>query len=227
MKIAEVFYSIQGEGVLCGVPSVFLRTSGCNLRCEWCDTPYTSWKPEGEEWSIGRMADYVRLHSTGHVVVTGGEPMIQPQIGELTRAMRAMRQHITIETAGTVFQQVECDLMSISPKLQNSTPWNVEDGKWAAQHDRLRYQPEVLQKLMAGHDYQLKFVVRQPDDLEEVGRVVAEVKAERGKVLLMPEGITAGQLAARGEWIVEACKTYGYRYTPRLHVELWGNRRAV
>ena len=159
MKISEIFYSIQGEGMLAGVPSVFVRTSGCNLRCTWCDTPYTSWNPEGEELPLGGILAEVRKRFASHVVVTGGEPMIQPDIVRLTQRLKDFGLHITVETAGTVYQAVTCDLMSISPKLANSTPVRREGGKWAAQHDRLRYQPEVLKQLMAEFEYQLKFVV--------------------------------------------------------------------
>ena len=97
VKIAEIFYSIQGEGVLVGTPSVFVRTSGCNLRCTWCDTPYTSWAPEGEERSIDSIVEEVNGYGASHVVVTGGEPMIAPEIEELTHRLT---QHVTIETAG-------------------------------------------------------------------------------------------------------------------------------
>ena len=122
MKIAEIFYSVQGEGGLVGVPSVFVRTSGCNLRCSWCDTPYTSWEPEGEERSIEEILASAAAFPARHVVVTGGEPMIAPGIVPLTEGLRARGLHVTIETAGTVFAPVACDLMSISPKLSNSTP---------------------------------------------------------------------------------------------------------
>src|SRR5947208_1371630 len=89
VKIAEIFYSVQGEGSLVGVPSVFIRTSGCNLRCVWCDTPYTSWKPEGDELDVGEILSRVDTHRQArHVVVTGGEPMIAPQIVELTECLR-------------------------------------------------------------------------------------------------------------------------------------------
>src|ERR1700737_4213654 len=113
MKITEIFYSVQGEGMLVGVPSVFVRTSGCNLRCTWCDTPYTSWAPEGIEMSIEQIAAEVQRQSASHVVVTGGEPMIAPGVVELTAQLKAQGQHITIETAGTAFPAVACDLMSI------------------------------------------------------------------------------------------------------------------
>src|ERR1700722_20731754 len=100
MKISEIFYSIQGEGMLAGVPSVFLRTSGCNLRCTWCETPYTSWNPEGEDLLLGAILADVRKRWATHVVVTGGEPMIQPDIVRLTERLRDFGLHITIETAG-------------------------------------------------------------------------------------------------------------------------------
>jgi 7-carboxy-7-deazaguanine synthase len=224
VKIAEIFHSVQGEGMLAGVPSVFVRTSGCNLRCTWCDTPYTSWQPEGEERSVESIIAEVNGYSATHVVITGGEPMIAPGIEELTGRLN---QHITIETAGTVDVEVRCDLMSISPKLGNSTPRDRDGGRWATQHERLRYQPEVLKRLMGRYPYQLKFVVAEPADLEEVRAMVQETGASKDRVLLMPEGTDPVALAERGRWVVEICKQEGFRFSPRLHIELWGNRRGV
>src|SRR5881628_2381328 len=163
MKISEMFYSIQGEGKLVGVPSVFVRTSGCNLRCVWCDTLYTSWRPEGDETPLeGILAQVDRYPQARHVVVTGGEPLIAPEIVELTERLRARGLHLTIETAGTVYKPVACDLMSISPKLAHSTP----AGDWAAAHERLRIQPGALRRLIDSYDYQLKFVVAAPEDMD-------------------------------------------------------------
>lgn len=227
MRISEIFYSIQGEGLLAGVPSVFVRTSGCNLRCTWCDTPYASWKPEGQDVGYGPILANVRRHWSGHVVVTGGEPMIDPDIVELTQKLRTIEHHITIETAGTVFAPVECDLMSISPKLSNSTPVHEDGGRWAAQHERTRYQPDVLKELMSRYPYQLKFVVAKPDDIGEIQHVVNELEADRARVLLMPEGTTPEILRDRSRWIVEVCKDHKYRFCPRLHVEIWGSQRGV
>ena len=224
MKIAEIFYSVQGEGTLVGVPSVFVRTSGCNLRCVWCDTPYTSWSPEGDERSIQSIIEQVDQYSAEHVVVTGGEPMIAPGIEELTRRLKG---HITIETAGTVDADVRCDLMSISPKLANSTPRERENGRWAAQHDRLRYRPAVLRCLLRRYAYQLKFVIADSADLDEVRNILGEIGADRSRVILMPEGTDALTLSERGRWLIEICKQQGFRFSPRLHVDLWGNRRGV
>jgi 7-carboxy-7-deazaguanine synthase len=227
MKIAEIFYSIQGEGLLAGVPSVFVRTSGCNLRCTWCDTPYTSWKPEGEDRALDDILAEVRRHRPTHVVVTGGEPMLTEDIVPLTKCLRETDLHVTIETAGTVYQPVVCDLMSISPKLANSTPRQREEGRWAAQHERLRYRPDIWKRLMAENPYQLKFVVCTPEDLEEIHQIIEETGADRQRVILMPEGIDVQTIYDRARWLADICKAEKYRYGPRLHIDIWGNERGV
>jgi 7-carboxy-7-deazaguanine synthase len=224
VKISEIFYSVQGEGMLVGVPSVFVRTSGCNLRCVWCDTPYTSWQPEGQERSVDSILDEVESYGASHVVVTGGEPMIAPEIQELTERLT---QHVTVETAGTVDANVRCDLMSISPKLANSTPHTRDNGRWADQHERLRYQPEILRRLIQLYPYQLKFVITDPGDLQQVNSIISDIGASRSRVLLMPEGVDAAILAERGRWLAGIAKREGFRITPRLHIDLWGNRRGV
>jgi len=227
VKIAEIFYSLQGEGILTGVPSVFVRTSGCNLRCTWCDTPYTSWQPEGEDLPLGQIIDAVTGYHAGHVVVTGGEPMIAPEIVALTERLREAGLHITIETAGTVFAPVACDLMSISPKLRNSTPHERDAGRWAAQHERLRFNPDVLRRLAGGYEYQLKFVIASPGDVDEAEQIRHEIGAPAARVILMPEGTRREVVQERGLWLAEICKQSGYRYSPRLHIDLWGDRRGV
>jgi 7-carboxy-7-deazaguanine synthase len=223
LKIAEIFYSIQGEGILTGVPSVFVRTSGCNLRCTWCDTPYTSWNPEGTDQSIDQIVSAVDAFKASHVVVTGGEPMIANGVAELTQALKQRGLHITIETAGTLYKDVACDLMSISPKLANSTP----AGDWSERHERLRYQPVVLKKLMSACEYQLKFVVASPEDLAEIESILRDTKADRDRVVLMAEGTNAETIRERAQWITGICTREGFRYSPRLHIDLWGNRRGV
>ncbi len=227
LKIAEIFYSLQGEGALTGVPSVFVRVSGCNLRCTWCDTPYTSWEPEGVAMTIEQIVDAVKETPARHVVLTGGEPMLFPPIVDLTTRLHDEAYHITIETAGTVDQPVVCDLMSISPKLAHSTPTERDGGRWAAQHERLRYQPDILKALMSRYDYQLKFVVSDESDLDEVRHIIDAVHADPGKVQLMPEGCTEDAMRERGRWLAELCKRTGHRYSPRLHIDLWGDKRGV
>lgn len=227
MKIAEVFYSLQGEGSLVGVPSVFVRLSGCNLRCVWCDTPYTSWSPEGVEMSSEAILEAVAAHPARHVVLTGGEPMLFASIVPLAQALRDRGLHLTVETAGTVYQPVACDLMSISPKLANSTPREREGGRFAARHDELRYQPDLLRRLLREYPYQLKFVVTAPEDLEEIRTILTDTQADHSRVILMPEGVDSQVTRERGQWLAEICKREGFRYSPRLHVDLWGDRRGV
>jgi 7-carboxy-7-deazaguanine synthase len=227
MRVSEIFYSLQGEGILAGVPSVFVRTGVCNLRCTWCDTPYTSWSPEYDELSLGGIVSRVERYGCGHIVVTGGEPMIDPEIVAFTEQLRALDYHITIETNGTVFKPVACDLMSISPKLINSTPHDREEGRWAEQHERLRYQPEVLKQLMAHYTYQVKFVVSDAADVAEIRAMVEEAGVDNSRVLLMPEGTRPEVLQDRSRWLAEVCKEMKYRFCSRLHVEIWGDRRGV
>jgi 7-carboxy-7-deazaguanine synthase len=228
MKISEIFYSIQGEGILAGVPSVFVRTSGCNLRCTWCDTPYTSWNPEGQELGVHEIASVALKFGGKHIVITGGEPMLTREVVDLTNALKgAADVHITVETAGTVYQSVKCDLMSISPKLANSTPLERDEGRWAAQHDRLRYQPDVLKRLMNEYSYQLKFVVAAPTDITEIRQIVKDTAADPERVILMPEGASAEKLREKAEWVIDIVKREGYRYGPRLHVDIWGDQRGV
>lgn len=153
--------------------------------------------------------------------------MIAPHLAQLTDALRQKRLHITIETAGTIFARVSCDLMSISPKLSNSTPWERDGGRWARKHDRYRFQPDVLRRLVSSYEYQLKFVIQRQDDLLEVEQTMEAAGAERSRVILMPEGTDSATIRDRGQWLAEVCKANGFRFSPRLHVDLWGNQRGV
>jgi len=228
MRIAEIFYSIQGEGRLLGMPSVFIRTSGCNLRCVWCDTPYTSWRPEGRDWNVNTILREVHKYPARHVVVTGGEPLLAPEIEELAKELKREGAHITIETAATIFKRVACDLISMSPKLAHSTPWKRERGKFAAMHEARRLNLSVLQQFLKDYDYQLKFVVERRQDFEEIGKLLDKLKrVDRTRVLVMAQGKTSGELRRKAKWIVKLCLKHGYGFTPRLHIDLFGNRRGT
>lgn len=237
VPVSETFLSVQGEGKLTGVPSFFIRLSGCNLRCAWCDTPYASWKPEGEQRTLAALVDEARK-SAKHAVITGGEPMIFDQVEELSCALRSAGIHVTVETAGTVHRspgKLACDLMSISPKLANSTPRGDArdpDGAWALRHEERRINLPALAGLLKDYaQHQLKFVVSGADQLREIevllGQLsVAGVTVRSDNVLLMPEGVrTPSQEQA--SWIVRACIERGWRYCHRLHIELFGNRRGT
>ncbi|HEY7328157.1 MAG TPA: 7-carboxy-7-deazaguanine synthase QueE [Gemmataceae bacterium] len=228
MRIADLFFSIQGEGRLMGVPSAFVRTTGCPLRCVWCDSDYTSWNPQGESWTVAQILSRLADFPTRHVVVTGGEPLIAAEIEELCAGLRASGHHITIETAGVVFKELPCDLASVSPKLSNSIPYEREGGRWAERHNQQRLHLDVIQAFVDYSDYQLKFVIERAEDIAEVKEIVDSLRdVDPAKVLLMPEGTTREELDRRGAWLVDVCKQHGFRYCPRLHIELFGNRRGT
>ena len=232
MLISEIFYSIQGEGELTGVPSVFVRTSGCNLRCSWCDTPYASWNPEGVNMDCGEIIENVKKHPTKHVVLTGGEPMIQKEIHHLCRELKHAGYHITIETAATVEPDgITCDLASLSPKLSNSTPDPEQfDKLWVARHNKRRTNSTALDNWTSNYNYQLKYVVSTLEDcnlLDAMYLLAYQHSIPKSKIMLMPEGITPEQLKPRQKWLVDFCKAHGYRYCNRLHIELFGNTRGT
>jgi len=229
MRLSELFYSIQGEGKLVGVPSVFVRTSGCNLRCVWCDTPYTSWAPEGPEVSVDEIVRQVLEFNCPHVVLTGGEPVISPDIAELCDRLKHHQKHLTLESAATVYKDLPINLASLSPKLSNSTPHDREGGKFAILHERQRINVETIQRFIdSADDFQLKFVVSRDSDLMEIQDLIKNVTGwTPADILLMPEGIDADALNARAGWIAEICKRTGFRYCPRLHVYLYGHTRGT
>ena len=231
MLISELFYSVQGEGLLAGVPSVFVRTSGCNLRCRWCDTPYASSEPEGEQQTVEEIVARVREYPARHVVLTGGEPMLAKGIEDLAGMLKEAGYHITIETAGTIEPDgVACDLASLSPKLADSTPDAEQFGEgWSKRHEESRIQQEVLNAWAVAYSCQFKFVVSDSGDLEEIEKILEGVapRPEPGRVLLMPEGTNSATLQERSQIVAELCKETGYRFCPRLHIDLYGDTKGT
>jgi 7-carboxy-7-deazaguanine synthase len=225
MYISETFTSLQGEGMLAGVPSHFIRTSGCNLRCRWCDTPYTSWLPEGARRPVADLVAEAKSSGVGHVVITGGEPLLQREIGALTRELRRAELHVTVETAGTQDPRFECNLLSLSPKTANSDP----QGGWRDRHRRLRMEIGPMRRLVRRfRNHQLKFVVSDGDDMREVTAVVESIGGiAPSRVLLMAEGRTADEVARKAPMVAALCSEHGFRYTPRLHLDLFGGGRGV
>ncbi len=231
----EIFASIQGEGVTCGTPSVFVRLAHCNLRCVWCDTAYTwDWSrydPTQEVVSLpcAEVRDRVlalarpptpdaalRIRTA---VVTGGEPLAQQrELAPLLTALRAVGMRIEMETNGTLVPDAVADLVdqwNVSPKLGGSgNPRAAREVaaplRWFAADERATF----------------KFVVASPEDVAEANDLVARYGIPPDRVLLMPEASDPDTLAARSPWVVEECQRLGYRFGPRLHVALWGAARG-
>lgn len=231
LRIAETFTSIQGEGQWLGVPSHFIRLSGCSLRCHWCDTPYASWNPEGPMREIAELADEAAGSGVCHVVITGGEPLLFDGVCELTARIESQGQIITIETAGTHYQSVACHLLSLSPKLSHSAPSEDTPGDWRQRHEEARLNIPVMTQLMQQHPHQLKFVVNpegQRNDLAEIDDLIARLPAvSPEKVLLMAEGRDSETLHRRERLLAPECIRRGWRLSPRYQIDLFGDTKGT
>lgn len=210
MLINEVFHSIQGEGPSIGVPAIFLRLGGCNLKCKWCDTKYT-WNPkcaDNKQMSIPKIIKAIKKYSCKHLVITGGEPLLQQdQLSELLKKLKNYTAEI--ETNGSItcklgkyINQINC-----SPKLKNS--------------GNLPYSLKILPTKKVIY----KFVIKTKSDLTEVKAFARKYKITKDKIWLMPEGTSKTDILKRSKWLIELCKKEGYNFSPRLHIMLYGNKR--
>ncbi len=222
MKVNEIFYSLQGEGRLAGVPSVFVRLAGCPLRCRWCDTKYAWSESAGKEMPTDEIQKEISAFDTPYVVITGGEPMLQPGFDDFLKAIVRPERHITIETAGIRFLTgLPCDLMSISPKLSNSTP---KDSDLAVEHESKRFNLKALRSLIEEYEFQLKFVVEAPADLDKIAQCLERLGAvDPYKVWLMPQTTTREDYFEKAKWLAETCLKTGFSFSPRLQIMLWDN----
>lgn len=212
INISEIFYSIQGEGLLTGRPSIFIRLAGCPLRCRWCDTEYALDPSAGTKITIDQIIERIVKYSSTHVVITGGEPMISPQTPLLCRRIKEHNIHITIETAGIKYiANLACDLMSISPKLSNAH----DNGQ-----DKNRYlKIDQLKELIENYDYQLKFVIEKKEDIEEVKQILKDLKSvDYSKILLMPQAKNISEYLKKSPLVAELCKANGFIFSPRLQL---------
>ena len=182
--------------------------------------------PEDRDISIAESVAAITEYGCKHVVITGGEPFIQAkELIALCEELDKRGHHITIETNATVFAGVSAHLISMSPKLRNSNP--PTDNRFFKRHDRERIRPDVIRKFLDAYTCQVKFVVDTPDDLAEIQTLQTEIGIPAETILLMPQGITPAALQQKQEWLVELCKENGYRYSPRTHVDIWGDKRGV
>jgi len=222
MIVNDIFYSLQGEGFLAGTAAVFIRLAGCRLRCRWCDTRHAWPQTAGTDYDIDEIVRAAGQWDSEFAVITGGEPMINPQLPILAGRLKETGRHITIETAGIVFVGgLACDLMSISPKLSNSTPSQPD---LAAGHEKARLDIAALNSLIDNYTYQLKFVVEQDGDLAEIQQTLRQLPAVRPeRVILMPQAVTREEFLNRAPMVGRMCKESGFVFGQRLQVLLWNN----
>jgi 7-carboxy-7-deazaguanine synthase len=234
-----IFLTIQGEGLFLGCPSVFVRLSGCNLRCQWrnqdgsetlCDTPYSSFEPETNIKSVEQVLHEILEFSVDHIVITGGEPTIQNDVFKLISLLRAAGKTVTLETNGTnTIQATGGDdfLVSISPKLASSCQ---PGSKYFKMHQAKRVNMQTLASIVKSFTVQFKFVMNSKEDLLEVREILSSLARKyisKENIFLMPQGITSAQLDERSQWLIEICKETGYRFADRAHIRLFGHTRGT
>ncbi len=226
--MSEIFLSVQGEGVHAGTPSVFLRTYRCNLSCTWCDSKYT-WLDQDKSkpgvdyapMSAGAIMDRIAAYDCKHLVLTGGEPLLhQRMLAPLLAGLKAEGFFIEVETNGTIAPRADVvesvDCFNVSPKISNSM---VGEG--------VRTRPDALKAFVRSGKAWFKFVVCDQKDLSEIEDMLSRFGIPRGRVILMPEGVDATTLLARSKWLVDICKERGFRFSLRLHILLYGNKRGT
>ena len=222
----EIFHSIQGEGVTAGTPTVFLRLAVCNLACTWCDTKYTwdwdsyDYAKEVVSLSSDEVEKRVLSFDRPHLVITGGEPLLQQrELAPLAAALKRRGYYCEVETNGTI---------APTPEMAEAVAqWNVSPKTTSSGNRRDRREvPQALNDFRELDNTYFKFVIVQPEDVEEVRRLVDRYGIDSHRVLLMPEGTTAQAVQERGKWVAEACAEWGFRFSTRLHILLWGDQRG-
>lgn len=218
----EIFHSIQGEGVSQGIPCVFVRLALCNLSCLWCDTAY-SWNGSLEpvELTCEAVAALVSQFPCRRLVVTGGEPLVQQnELAELFPLLPDFL--IEMETNGTIIPSPgiasAVAQFNISPKLSHSG----NAGERAIRNDVLSwFARECAEKSW------FKFVVEREDNLIPIRRLMTDCRIPQDRVILMPQAQTRSKLEESRHAVVDLCIKYGFRFSDRLHMTLWGERRGV
>ncbi len=216
-----LFFSLQGEGATIGRASVFIRLMGCSVGCVWCDTKYSWAGPPLEEKTISEILDFCEEHEGAQVVVTGGEPLESPQFPLLIESLHRAGLRVEVETAGHVRPSEDA--------LQRVNQWNVSPKLQSAQISEEK-QPKTLDWLHQAKEPYLKFVVHRADELDEIDAVLEKCGLcdfPRSRIIISPGGKTREQMEHRLLSLAEASMKRGFRFTPRLHVMLWGDKRGV
>lgn len=239
MQIVEQFFSLQGEGKYLGVPSLFVRTNFCNLRCAWrnkdgsitkCDTPYASWyKTKTKNVTSGEIILNAIKHKVNHIVITGGEPLLQEDIVKIVNDLVKKNFIVTIETNGTRFipQLTTNVFLSISPKLKTSYAQKENTIEWKIHRTNNMYIDNLYKYINRSKKFQVKFVYNNDSDIIEIEKIRASTGLLAKYVYLMPQGKTAKQVKANSKKVFEYCMKNKYNYSPRLHIDVWGSKRGI
>ena len=211
MQVSEIFYSIQGEGVNIGQPAIFLRLAGCHLRCSWCDSKFTWERTSGKKMSTAAIVKEIRQYPSKNLIITGGEPLLQQNALKELLGKLPKSYFVEMETSGSLKSYLHdyIDQYNCSPKLSNS------------------FNREIRLEQLPPEKTFYKFVVDKPEDLEEIKSFISKYRLPEKHVLLMPQGTKKRELQERSQWLIELCKQENLRFCPRLHINIWGNKRKV
>jgi 7-carboxy-7-deazaguanine synthase len=224
--VSEIFGpTFQGEGPHAGRPAAFIRVGACNLTCEWCDTKYT-WDSSNYDLDnelrlmrTEQVCDEVLAIDAPIAVITGGEPALQSrELSRLANLLKTAGRSVHLETSGSVALGSllpTCDVVAVSPKLRHS-----------GVPERARLRWPVLEEIANSPRSVFKFVVRGPDDLDEVSEIVEALGLPGTRVWVMPVGTARAELLANMALLAAPTVARGWSLTPRLQVLLWENRRG-
>jgi len=226
MKISEIFSSIQGEGIHAGKPSVFLRTALCNLKCVWCDTKYTwdwdnyDYSKEVHEIPIEKVIEKIKEFEPKHIVITGGEPLIQQNDIALLLSKLGDDYFVEVET--------DCTIIPDSVMLEHVNHWNVSPKTSNSENSReAREIPQCYDFFVKLENSVFKFVIEKESDLVEIDVLITKYSIPKNKILLMPQASTKDELNLKKEEIEKIAMANGLLFSSRLQVERWGNQRGT
>lgn len=225
INVCEMFHSIQGEGILEGIPSVLVRLVGCNLCCDWCDTKDILNKENCITLNENELLERLSKYQCKYIIITGGEPTLFPSLEQLICLLQKHGYHITVETNGTIKTEIHCNLISISPKLSNSIPKTIRGEEQLKSYNQKRINIEAIRCHMRGGNYQIKFVVRdRQEDFDEIKEILNELgDYDEERILIMPQAASVEQLSEMQTEIVRLCILNNMRYANRLQLQVWGN----
>lgn len=211
LLISEIFYSLQGEGPNIGQPTVFVRTTGCNLHCDWCDEPEALDVKKGIQMTTEKILKEIQKHNIKFVDITGGEPMLQQQqLLPLLQHLKDLGYSIEIETNGSFESKIDDTIThyNCSPKFSNS---GNKPYKLKLKNPKTFY----------------KFVADTPEDIQEVLHFITSENLPKEKCSLSPQCRTEEEAFQKSLWLMEECKTHNLKFSPRMHIYYWGNKKGT